>query len=112
CVRRTKGQLRGCPAVGRDPEDLLIARLEIACTVGTISYGVDDLQRFGPFRALGLGRCLPKLRTVIGNEHGIGDAPPIRRPGDAVRAVRQPGDARTFPASHPTDIELRTSDLR
>ncbi len=100
-------------AAGRgNEENLLEARLDIALAIGAIGEEVADLERFGPFRALGLVRGgAAELRPFVLDQHRIGDRAAVGRPGDARRAGGQTGEAYRLAAVHPAHPELRAAAL-
>ena len=85
--------------------------LEIAGAIGAVGDLVDDLERLGPARALGLGRGRAKFGAIVGDGHQIGDAGAIGGPAHRLRAGREPGDLDALPAVHPADEDLRAPAL-
>ncbi len=102
-----EGQLARRTAVGRHDEDMVEGRLDITAAVSAVGDPVDHLERFGPFRTLGLGRRLAQLHAFAGNRHRVGDLAAVRRPADAVRAFGQAGDAGRLSTGHPAHEKLR-----
>ncbi len=87
-----EGQLARRAAERIDDEDMIEAGLDVAGAVGAVGHLVDHFERFGPFRALGLGRRRAELGAVVGDIQEVSDAGAVGRPFDRLRAIGQAGD--------------------
>jgi hypothetical protein len=103
----SEGQLARRAAERINNENMIEARLEIASLISAVGDLVDDLEWLGPLGAFRLGRCGSELCAIVGDSHQIGDAPVVGGPGDALRAVRQAGNARALAGVHPAHEQLR-----